>query len=209
MRLTIPSASVLRLAVVCLSMLAAAPGRAQHLDGPALLQSLRQGGLVILMRHAASPRTPPDREHARPDNATLERQLDDEGRATAAAMGRALRDLQIPIGEVLSSPTYRALETAKLARLPTPRAYPELGDSGHSMQAASASQSSWLQRQVMRWPTKTNTVVVTHLPNIAAAFPDYSQGLADGEALVLGPDGKEGIRLLGRVKIEEWTELGR
>jgi phosphohistidine phosphatase SixA len=205
---TIRFAPALRFFLVCALTLGAASGRAQPLDGPALLQALRQGGLVILMRHAASPRTPPDREHARPDNTTLERQLDDEGRKTAAAMGKALRALSIPVGEVLSSPTYRALETAKLAQLPAPRTYPELGDCGHSMQAASASQQSWLRQRVEQWPAKTNTVIVTHFPNIAAAFPDYSEGLADGEALVLGPGGKDGVRLLKRVKIEEWAELG-
>jgi phosphohistidine phosphatase SixA len=208
MRPTIPTASVLRWLVVGVLVLAAVTARAQEAGKPALLQALRQGGLVILMRHAASPRTPPDRAHAQPDNTNLERQLDDEGRETAAEMGKALRELKIPIGEVLSSPTYRALETARLAQLPTPRTYPELGDGGRSMQAASAGQENWLQRRVRRWPTKTNTIIVTHFPNITAAFPDYSKGIADGEALVLGPVGRDGVRLWGRVKIEEWADLG-
>ena len=33
--------------------------------------------------------------------------------------------------------------------------------------------------------------------------------LADGEALVLKPDGKGGVDLLARVKIEEWGRLGK
>ena len=52
-----------------------------------------------------------------PDNVPPERQLDEKGRTTAAAMGDALRRLKIPIGEVLTSPAYRARETARLARL--------------------------------------------------------------------------------------------
>src|SRR5579872_5288153 len=103
------------------------------LSGAALVGALRHGGYVILMRHASSPRTPPDPAQAEPDNVQHERQLDDRGRASARALGDALRRLKLPLGEVLSSPTYRALETARLAQLAA-KAEPELGDAGHSMQ---------------------------------------------------------------------------
>src|SRR5579883_855155 len=86
---------------------------AQTLQGDALLKLMRRGGYILVMRHASSPREVPDKQTANPDNAKPERQLDAEGRASAGAMGKALRDLKIPIGEVLSSPTYRALETVK------------------------------------------------------------------------------------------------
>ena len=67
---------------------------AQTLSGEALVKALQQGGYVIVMRHAASPRTPPATPNA--DNTAKERQLDEEGRATAAAMGKALKALKIP-----------------------------------------------------------------------------------------------------------------
>src|SRR5215472_16985689 len=111
-----------RMLHICLSLsvgigLMIAPGvAAQTLSGGALVTALRQGGFIILMRHASSPQQPPSRENANPDNVKVERQLDDVGRSTAMAMGKALRDLKIPVGEVLSSPTYRALETARLAQ---------------------------------------------------------------------------------------------
>jgi phosphohistidine phosphatase SixA len=44
----------------------------------------------------------------------------------ARAMGKALRDLKIPIGTVLTSPTYRALETIQYASFGNPEAFPEL-----------------------------------------------------------------------------------
>lgn len=181
--------------------------QAQSLSGQELVKALQSGGVVILMRHAASPRAVPEQAAANPDNKTLERQLDETGRNTAAAMGKALRDLKVPVGAVLSSPTYRALETVKLAQLPAAKTYPELGDGGQSMTPASAGQSNWLWQQVLQFPKGSNTVIVTHSPNISAAFPDYASGLADGEALVLGSDGKGGITLLARVKIEEWSTL--
>src|SRR5689334_17850544 len=73
--------------------------------------ALRTGGYVIVMRHASSPSTPPDSSSVNPDNEKHERQLDEAGRTAAREMGEALKRLRIPIGLVLSSPTYRALET--------------------------------------------------------------------------------------------------
>lgn len=184
------------------------PIHAQNLSGIELLKALQQGGQVIVMRHASSPRAAPDQATANSDNTTLERQLDETGRNTAVAMGKALRELKIPVGAVLSSPTYRALETVKLAQLPVAKTYPELGDGGQSMTPTNANQSNWLRQQAMQFPKGSNTVIVTHSPNIMAAFADYASGLADGEALVLGTDGKGGIALLARIKIEDWAKLG-
>src|SRR5262245_27986196 len=97
---------------------------------------LTKGGCVVVMRHASSPREAPDKTAARPDNVNLERELDDVGRKSAAAMGKALHDLRIPVGEVLTSPTYRARETIRLARWANSKPYDELGDGGQSMQQA-------------------------------------------------------------------------
>jgi phosphohistidine phosphatase SixA len=199
-------------------ILLSAPVRAQQLQSEDLVKALRRGGYVIVMRHASSPREKPPEQTADPENNKLERQLDDAGRAAATAFGQALRDLKIPVGEVLSSPTYRALETAHYAKLPDPRPIRQLGDSVQAMQdatpivqAAAQSQTAWLREQVARFPKAANTIVITHLPNIAAAFPEESVGLADGEALVFGPAQKGGAKghptLVARLKIDAWPKL--
>ncbi len=103
---------------------AQAQAQTQTLRGDALVKALRQGGYVIVMRHTSSPREVPDKKTANADNVKPERQLDEEGRATATAMGKAVRELKIPIGDVLTSPTYRALETVKYAQLGTPKPSP-------------------------------------------------------------------------------------
>lgn len=184
-----------------------APGRAETLSGEALVKALRQGGYVIVMRHASSPRQPPEKAAANPDNQKAERQLDQEGRSTATALGQAWHRLQVPIGDVLSSPTYRALETARYAQLGNVQAYPELGDNGQSMQGGTPAQAAWLKRQVLQFPQGTNTVILTHLPNLTDAFPQWAAGMADGEAMILGPDGKGGAVMVARVKITEWSAL--
>jgi phosphohistidine phosphatase SixA len=185
----------------------ARPAPAQTLSGEALAKALQRGGYVLVMRHASSPREAPTKETANPDNVKRERQLDDTGRATAIAMGKALRDLKIPIGSVVTSPTYRALQTIQLAQLPTPRTEDELGDRGQSMAGVSEARAAWLKKQVLERPKGSNTILVTHLPNMAAAFPQETSDLSDGETLIFGPDGKGGAMLVARVKIEQWSQL--
>jgi phosphohistidine phosphatase SixA len=172
----------------------------------ALIASLKQGGYVLVMRHASSPRDTPDKRTANADNVKLERQLDEAGRANAAAMGRALRTLKIPIGEVLSSPTYRAIETVKLAQLPKPSLHPELGDGGQSMQGATEAQGAWLRERAMRVPKGTNTIIVTHMPNIARAFPEWG-AVSDGEIVAVRLDANTHVQVMGRIKIEEWSRF--
>jgi phosphohistidine phosphatase SixA len=175
---------------------------AQQLPHDALVKALQQGGYVIVMRHTSSPREVPDRSAANPDNAKPERQLDQEGRTTATEMGKALRDLKIPIGAVLTSPTYRALETIRYAQFGNPQTFPELGDNGQSMAGGTEAQAAWLQKKVTDFPRGSNTLIVTHMPNMSRAFPQSTANLADGEALVFGQGG-----VVARIKIEEWKGM--
>ena len=189
------------LVAMCL-LLVTGTSPAQTLSGEALVNALRQGGYVMVMRHASSPREVPDRQTANSDNTKPERQLDETGRATSAAMGKALRALKIPIGEVFTSPTYRALETVRLAQFPTPKPTPELGDNGQSMAGGTEAQAVWLRKIVTQFPSRTNTLVVTHLPNLTGAFPQLAAGVEDGEALIFGPNG-----VVARVRIDDWPKL--
>jgi phosphohistidine phosphatase SixA len=188
-------------------MLVTLSSPAQPLHGDALVKALRQGGYVIVMRHTSSPREAPTKQIAKADNVKGERQLDETGRVTAIAMGQSIRELKIPIGEVLTSPTYRALETVRYAQLGNPQPYPELGDNGQSMQGGTEAQAAWLRNKVTQFPKGTNTIMVTHFPNLRGAFPQFANAVEDGEALVFGPDGKGGATLVGRIKIEEWPTL--
>jgi phosphohistidine phosphatase SixA len=199
----------IRLATAAIMAGWAAQGlRAEPLSGSALPTALRQGGYVLVMRHMSSPEARPDKVAADPENTNLERQLDQTGRESARAVGEAFRKLGIPIGELLSSPTYRALETVRLASLGRAQTFPELGDGGASMQRISEAPAEWLRRKVSDVPRAgTDTVMVTHMPNLVAAFGDSAKGASDGEAFVFRPDGKGGAELVARVKVEEWPFL--
>ena len=185
------------------------PAHSQSLSGRDLVAALRVGGYVILMRHTSSPRNVPDPGHADVENVNHERQLDEEGRASARAMGEALRRAHIPIGNVWSSPTYRALQTIRLARLGPPTTFEELGDGAQSMRAdMSGARANWLKSKSSVPPgPHENTLIVTHFPNISEAYPHDAVGLADGEALILHPDGRGAAAIVARVKIDEWATI--
>lgn len=175
---------------------------------PDLVNQLRQGGYVLVMRHASAPANPPDKSVADKENTALERQLDEKGRNSAEAMGRALRALRIPLGEVFSSPTYRALETVRLAAFGTPKTVVELGDQGRNMQRLNGpGPAAWLKAKAAEKTTPgSNRLIVTQMPNIAAAFPDMAAGLRDGETLLFKPDGTGHVEMIARIPIEDWSD---
>lgn len=172
-----------------------------------LVDNLRQGGYVLLMRHAHSPRQAPTPQAANPDNRDLERQLDAAGRDGARAMGNTLRSLLIPIGDVLASPTYRALETVRYAELGEPKILLQLGDGGRSMQPAAVQEhAAWLRDKIAEAPRAgMNTLLVTHQPNIVGALGREWSNLSDGETLLIRP-GKD-LKVVARIKIDEWEKL--
>jgi phosphohistidine phosphatase SixA len=189
-----------------LSCAAGAIASAQEPPVTSPVEALRRGGLVIVMRHASSPRELPDEVTANRDNVSRERQLDQVGRDTATAMGRAVRRLNIPIGVVLSSPTYRALETVKSIGIVDPRPVVELGDGGQSMAGVTDAQAAWLRAKVTEAPAPgRNTLIVTHSPNLSRAFPEWS-AVADGESVVVRPKGTA-FEIVGRIPIDRWPQL--
>lgn len=197
------------LAIAAILIGSAAEGaRAEQLAGASLVTALRQGGYVLVMRHASSPEAKPDKTTADPENTNLERQLDQTGRDTARAMGEAFKKLGIPVGAVLSSPTYRALETVRLASFGRAEPFAEIGDGGQSMQRIKEEPASWLRNRAGEAPRSgTDTIIITHMPNIVAAFGAAANGAGDGEAFVFRPDGKGGAELIARVTIGEWPAL--
>lgn len=170
-----------------------------------LVDALQNGGLVIVMRHANSPRDLPDAASADPANVNLERQLDEQGRNDAIAFGRALQRLAIPVTTVGSSPTFRALQTARLAGFSDVTVHEQLSNEG--MRAAGADHVTWLQQQANLQAEAGNRLLITHGPNVAAAFPGLAEGMEEGEALVLAPSGAQEPALVARIRISEWPTL--
>jgi len=98
--------------LLVVATLAPAAARAQEAD--AVWQALREPGAVVVLRHSFAPGgfDPP---HARLDDCSTQRNLDEGGRAQAARLGEAFRRRGIAVGTVLSSPRCRCLDTGRLA----------------------------------------------------------------------------------------------
>ena len=76
---------------------------------------LESGGRVVLIRHTITTPGVGDPPGMRLDDCATQRNLTDEGRRHAQAIGEAFRSRRIAIDRVLSSPWCRCLETARLA----------------------------------------------------------------------------------------------
>jgi hypothetical protein len=81
---------------------------------PEWIAALRQGGHVIVFRHGATFPDQADTDPLNPKNVAQQRQLNDDGRALAKAIGEAMRKLKIPVGEVQTSLFQRAVDTGTL-----------------------------------------------------------------------------------------------
>lgn len=84
-----------------------------YLDTSRALELLRAGGLNLYIRHAITDRSQIDT--GRRGDRAGQRNIDERGRAQAIALGKALRTLGVPIGEVATSEVFRAVDTAELA----------------------------------------------------------------------------------------------
>jgi virginiamycin B lyase len=179
----------------------------EALQGVALTRALEAGGLVVVLRHAETDQSHPDRTPVVLADCATQRNLDAAGRADARAIGRAARTLRLRVGAVLASPYCRTLETARLAfgRATGSRAL--LNTFGVPDTPAHRRQVRQARGLIGRAPLPGRlTVLVTHGSVIEDAT---GQTVAEGEALVVRPRGAGRFTVLGRLLPAGWTELAR
>jgi broad specificity phosphatase PhoE len=167
-----------------------------------LVQTLRDGGNVLVIRHATADAEINRQEQLR--SCLIQRNLTEAGKAQAREIGEGVRALRVPIGDVRASPLCRARDTARLAfgRVTLDR---DLVSPGVIGTEADDRRRAELFRAMVEDlpPAGENTVLVTHTGNIGAALGEET--VAEGETLVYG----EGAKLIGRVPAEKWAELAR
>ena len=138
---------------------------------------LKQGGQVVLMRHALTTPGAGDPPDMRLEDCSTQRNLSDEGRRHARAVGAALREHKVPVDRVLTSPWCRCIETARLvfgARGEVSRAL----DNLFGRHDNEARQVSALRALAGEWRGKGNLFLVSHGSTILAATgisPDTSE----------------------------------
>ena len=172
---------------------------------PQLGAQLRQGGVILVIRHAATDQSKPDRNPVDLKNCRTQRNLSAAGRADARRIGQGARRLQLRIGAVLSSPFCRTRETATLAfgRAAVSPALLNTVIAEHN--AAWRRQIGAARRLLGTKPAAGQvTVLVTH----GSVVSDMTgQTLEEGEALVFRPLGSSTFRLVGRILPRAWAAL--
>jgi len=169
-----------------------------------LLARLRGGGAVIVFRHAATDRSIEDQEPVDLDDCATQRNLDDAGRADAATIGRAFRDLRFPVGAVWASPYCRSRHTGELA-FGRARVVPGLERLYPERDHAADRRLNRLIRERAPAPGDPNLVIASHAVYPSALSPAAS--LEEGEAAVYARCGRRFV-LLGEVAPDAWSRLG-
>jgi broad specificity phosphatase PhoE len=192
---------VARILLLAVLALAAGCGDDEPAQDP-LVRTLQQGGNVLVVRHATADAEINRQERLR--SCGLQRNLTEQGREQARAIGEGIRALRIPIGDVRASPLCRTRDTARLAfgHVTLDRELVSPGVIG--TEADDARRARALHALVEdQPPAGENTVLVTHTGNIGAGLGEET--VQEGELLAYG----EGGRLVGRVRAEEWLALVR
>src|SRR5215468_6782845 len=149
----------------------ATPGRAAG-DSINLVQALRAGGLVIVVRHGATFPDQADTDPLNFDNISAQRNLNDKGRALAKAFGDALRQVGIPVGKVYTSKYNRAYETAVITGFKDIERTADLTEGGLVVSPNENTRRIEAFHKMLGTTPRpgSNTILITHKPNIVDAL---------------------------------------
>ncbi|MCH2396027.1 histidine phosphatase family protein [Oceanibaculum sp.] len=181
-----------------LILLFALPGtaRAEMLEGEALWNALRQGGHVVLFRHAIAPGGG-DPANFRLGDCSTQRNLSEEGRQQARAIGDAFRQREVPIARVLASRWCRSTETAELA-FGNVEPFPAI-DSFFQDRARGPGQTEAARVRIQTFEGPGNMMMVPHQVHSTALTDIFP---ASGEGVVLRPlpNNPKGFAIVGRLR---------
>ncbi len=202
---------ILRPSLAFLLAVSATHVYAQMLSDADLVAALRAGGYVIVLRHGATNSDQADTDPLnveQPGNEAKQRHLNDKGREAARAWKEAFRKMGIPVGKVYSSKFYRAQETARLA-FGEPTTTFDVTEGGQVVSPNENNRrTAALRKMAAAVPDAgTNTVIVSHKPNVIDAFGKDWFDVKEGEASVFRPDGWGSYKAVGRVTADQWSAL--
>lgn len=170
-----------------------------------LIDDLKHGGYVIVFRHAPTNRDQSDSDPLNYSDITRQRRLSAAGVELATKVGYALRELGVPVGEIYTSKYDRAIETGKLIGGHAVTTTLDVTEGGLvATPIENDRRAAALKSLVATIPAEgTNTIIVTHKPNLIDAFgPDWVSS-KDAEASVFKPGGS-GATLVVRLQAQEW-----
>jgi phosphohistidine phosphatase SixA len=169
-----------------------------ELKPDSLIAVLKKGGYTILLRHARTDMTSVDEVPINYGDRTAQRNLNGLGVADSKTIGRVMKTTKIPLGEIISSPMFRTVETAQMA-FGEPKTTTLLRDMNET-----PAQRELFMRAV---PAGTNRALITHHFLIEHYIPGIKPGeIGESEAVVFKvAEGK--IVRVGRFRLADWAKL--
>jgi len=155
---------------------------------------LREGGQVVLLRHAFAT-SPQDPANVVATDCSTQRPLSERGRQQARKMGALFSARAERTDQVLSSQYCRATETASLAFRSTDTETLAALDPVSTDETAAKAQLDEIRQLIADWNGSGNLVLITHLANIQALT---GQPAREGEAVIVRTEG-EGTHIMARI----------
>jgi phosphohistidine phosphatase SixA len=177
----------------CWLALAAGAPLAAGANEAELWSLLKAGGQVVLMRHTETAPGVGDPPGMRIDDCSTQRNLTEEGRKHAKAIGEAVQAHGVSFDRVIVSPMCRCVDTAKIAfgrvdetqSTANPRAGTE--DRARAVRDTRATASE---------KRRGNTILISHTSTIGAVTELY---VDPGEMLIVTPQGDGKFEIRGRL----------
>ncbi len=172
-----------------------------------LAESLKKGGYTIFFRHERTTMTEILRDQLpyNFENCEGQRMLSPTGIASSQETGLAFKILNIPIETVFTSPICRSEDTAQLA-FKQFKVTNQLMVQNKEMSRTKDDVSRDLKTLVNQPHNSIqNVVLIGHLGNVMG----LKELPSEGEAIVLKPDGKSGITIVGRILAAQWGDIVR
>lgn len=160
-----------------------------------LIQQMNAGGVVLMIRHAVAPGIG-DPDNFKLDDCATQRNLDQQGREQARAIGEWLRARGIENVKLYSSQWCRCLETARLMDLGTVTSLPALNSFFERPEDREPNLSAL--RNFIRDNIKPGElmIMVTHQVTISGISEKWTDS---GHGKLLRSDQAGGIELLGEL----------
>jgi broad specificity phosphatase PhoE len=173
-----------------------------------IAQALRAGGLVIVLRHGATFPDQADTDPLNFNNIAAQRNLNDKGKMLAKQFGDALRQAGVPVGKVYTSKYNRGYETAVLAGFKDIEKTADLTEGGLVVPPNENNRRAQAFRALLATPPNagSDTILVTHYPNIIAALGKDWFDVKEGEASIFRPDNGS-YKLLARIQVDQWPRI--
>ena len=184
--------------MLCLPGLCAFAMAGVDSDPAEMIEGMKTGGHILMIRHALAPGTG-DPTNFRIGDCSTQRNLDDRGRKQARAIGDWLRTKGITSARVYSSQWCRCFETAELLRMGPVAELPALNSFYELTQNREPNLKALRKFIAEQGSDGVLIILVTHLVTISAIT---NEAVSSGEGVLLKLNKKASYQMVGRLNFD-------